>query len=133
MAESLYTFMLCFVVLNCAASLKNNPPDNGNEFFGLAIGFVIIAGGYAAGAISGGAFNPAVAFGVDVSSAGLGFGWSFAYLAYELTGAALAALCFAVVHPEEFLNSDGVPRRINETVKKLTAEFIGTYFLVFTV
>jgi aquaporin Z len=127
--EILYTFMLCFVVLNVACPAMSN----GNEYYGLAIGFVIVAAGYAAGGISGGAFNPAVAFGVDVSSAGLGFGWCFAYMSYELTGAALAALCFAVVHPEEFLNADGVPRRVNETVKKLTAEFIGTYFLVLTV
>ena len=34
------------------------------RYFGLAIGFVIVAGGYAAGWISGGAFNPAVAFGL---------------------------------------------------------------------
>merc|ERR1719274_280129 len=75
LAEVLYTFMLCFVVLNVATASKNA----GNQFFGLAIGFVIIAGGYAAGGISGGAFNPAVALGIDVSSAGLGFGWGFAY------------------------------------------------------
>merc|ERR1719487_3144591 len=65
LAEILYTFVLCFVVLNCAACKKNK----GNQFFGLAIGLVIIAGGYGAGYISGGAFNPAVAFGLDVSGA----------------------------------------------------------------
>merc|ERR1719337_743529 len=71
LAEVLYTFMLCFVVLNVAATGKNQP----NQYYGLAIGFVIVAGGYAAGGISGGAFNPAVALGIDISSAGLGFGW----------------------------------------------------------
>merc|ERR1719482_2322925 len=75
LAEVLYTFMLCFVVLNVATAAKNA----GNQFFGLAIGFVIIAGGYAAGNISGGAFNPAVALGTNISSAHLGFGWGFAY------------------------------------------------------
>merc|ERR1719217_69176 len=79
LAEVLYTFMLCFVVLNVACSKRNNPADKGNQFYGLAIGFVIIAGAYGAGAISGGCFNPAVAIGIDVSSAGLGFGWGFAY------------------------------------------------------
>merc|ERR1719265_1221813 len=53
--EVLYTFMLCFVVLNTATAAKND----GNQFFGLAIGFVIVAGGYAGGGISGGAVNPA--------------------------------------------------------------------------
>ena len=43
-----------------------------SEYFGLAIGFVIVAGGFAAGGVSGGAFNPAVAIGLDVSSAGQG-------------------------------------------------------------
>merc|ERR1719453_1290762 len=57
LAEILYTFMLCFVVLNVAAAKKNA----GTQFYGLAIGFVIVAGAYGAGNISGGAFNPAVA------------------------------------------------------------------------
>jgi aquaporin Z len=68
LAEIIYTFMLCFVVLNVAAS-----KDKGNQYFGLAIGFVVIAGGYGAGSISGGCFNPAVAFGIDFSSFGMGF------------------------------------------------------------
>ena len=45
-------------------------PVGGVRYFGLAIGFVIVAGGYGAGWISGGAFNPAVAIGIDVASAG---------------------------------------------------------------
>merc|ERR1719388_711148 len=90
LAEVLYTFMLCFVVLNVATARKNE----GNQFYGLAIGFVIIAGGYAAGNISGGAFNPAVALGIDLSSAGIGFGWGFAYFGYEMIGAGLASLLF---------------------------------------
>merc|ERR1719380_506221 len=102
LAEVLYTFMLCFVVLNVAASRKNE----GNQFYGLAIGFVIVAGGYAVGNISGGAFNPAVALGIDISSAGIGIGWGFAYTGYELLGSALAAIMFRVVRPDEF---DGNP------------------------
>ena len=44
-----------------------------------------------------GCFNPAVAIGIDVSSAGLGFGWSAAYTGYEILGAALAAAAFRVI------------------------------------
>merc|ERR1719409_2503527 len=124
LVEVLYTFMLCFVVLNVAATKAND----GNQFFGLAIGFVIIAGGYAGGGVSGGAFNPAVAFGIDVPSAGLGFGWSFAYLAYELIGAALAAGLYRVVHPEEY-----APGATATLGVKCCSEFIGTFFLVLTV
>merc|ERR1719236_238780 len=124
LAEVLYTFMLCFVVLNVATAKKND----GNQFFGLAIGFVIIAGGYAAGGISGGAFNPAVALGIDVSSAGLGFGWGFAYTGYELIGAALASALFRVVRPDEFGGESEY-----SLGTKLVSEFIGTFFLVLTV
>jgi len=38
LAEILYTFMLCFVVLNVAVAQATA----GNQFFGLAIGFVIV-------------------------------------------------------------------------------------------
>merc|ERR1719460_2637799 len=107
LAEVLYTFMLCFVVLNCAASKKNGcgSLDGNQQFYGLAIGFVIIAGAYGAGNISGGAFNPAVALGLDVSSAGVGFGWGFAYTGYEIIGAALAAGLYRVVRPDDFDDS----------------------------
>merc|ERR1719378_868223 len=124
LAEVLYTFMLCFVVLNVACAKQNQ----GNQFYGLAIGFVIIAGGYAAGGISGGAFNPAVALGIDVSSAGLGFGWGFAYTGYELIGAAIAAGLFRVVRPDEFGGDSEYG-----LVPKLCSEFLGTFFLVLTV
>jgi len=124
LAEVLYTFMLCFVVLNVAASRKNE----GNQFYGMAIGFVIIAGGYAVGNISGGAFNPAVALGIDISSAGVGIGWGIAYTGYELLGSALAAFMFRLVRPDEF---GGSPTYALGT--KLLSEFLGTFFLVLTV
>merc|ERR1719456_2137823 len=90
--------MLCFVVLNCAASTSNS----NNQFYGLAIGFVIVAGGYGAGHISGGAFNPAVALGIDLSSAmHHGVFWGPIYVVFELIGAALAAGLFRVVRAHE--------------------------------
>lgn len=67
--ETLYTAMLCFVFLNTAIATRNTP----NQFYGLAIGFVIVAGGYASGPISGAAFNPAVSTGYRLT---LGC-WSF--------------------------------------------------------
>merc|ERR1719171_1962254 len=91
LVEMLYTCMLCFVVLNVATAGKNQP----NEYYGLAIGFVIVAGGYAAGGISGGAFNPAVAIGID--AAGSASGWCLYYYFYQLVGAALASGFFRVV------------------------------------
>lgn len=124
-AELTYTFMLCFVVLNVACSPKSG--NSPNQFYGLAIGFVIVAGAYGAGAISGGCFNPAVAFGIDISSAHKGFGWSFVYLIFELIGAALASGLHRVVRPAEYGLS------IAPIVSKLTSEYLGTFFLVLTV
>lgn len=60
--EFLFTFALCFVVLNVAEAKETK----GNMFFGLVIGSTVLVGAYAVGAISGGAFNPAVAFGICV-------------------------------------------------------------------
>jgi len=120
--ELLYTLMLCFVVLNVAVAKKNQ----GKQFYGLAIGFVIVAGAYGAGAVSGGCFNPAVAIGIDISSAGLGFGWCIVYLAAEVIGAVLAAVLFKVVRPEDF-------NRQKTPITELVSEFLGTFFLVLTV
>jgi aquaporin Z len=119
-AEILYTFMLCFVVMRAAVSMKN--PDN-NEYFGMAIGFVIVAGGYAAGWISGGAFNPAVAIGIDVASAGQGVYYCLLYTVFELIGAFLAFAVNKVIESPE----------VSATLKNAVAEFVGTFFLVLTV
>merc|ERR1719277_1712304 len=119
----MYTAMLCFVVLNVACSSASRE----NQYYGLAIGFVIVAGGYAVGSISGGAFNPAVALAIDLSSANKGFGVSLAYTGFEFIAAALAAGAFRVVRPEEF---DGEKKT---TTAKLASEFLGTYFLFVTV
>lgn len=87
--ELLFTFALSYVVLNVATS-KDHPD---NSFYGLAIGFTVLAGAVAVGAISGGAFNPAVV----VSGALIGlFGWTTlpVYLAAQLLAGAAAGLVF---------------------------------------
>jgi len=131
LCELLYTFMLCFVVCNVACSKVH---AGKNQFYGLAIGFVVVAGGYGAGHISGGCFNPAVAIGIDVSSAGLGFGWCLPYTIAEFIGAGLAAVLFQVVRPEETDEAaDGATEASSGIVPKVVSEFLGTYFLVLTV
>lgn len=125
--ELLYTFMLCFVVLNVAASKK----DGGNQYYGIAIGFVIVAGAYGAGNISGGCFNPAVALALDASSVSSGFGYSLIYILFELLGALLAVGLFQVCRPEE--KTDAMAPAEYAMPAKLMSEFIGTYMLVLTV
>merc|ERR1719473_1147523 len=144
LAEVLYTFVLCFVVLNAACSKKSGCAT-GQQYYGLAIGFVIVAGGYGAGSISGGAFNPAVALGLDGSSVVKGSfkGWGFAYVGFEVIGAVLAAALFRVIRPDDFdtdadyhEGSHGVPKHGSsdyEPATKCLSEFIGTYVLVLTV
>jgi len=88
---------------------------------------VIVAGAYGAGAVSGGCFNPAVAIGIDGSSMKF-TGWCITYAAFELIGAALAAVLFKVVRPEDFSRNAEAG-----LVSKLVSEFLGTFMLVLTV
>ncbi|HKV28032.1 MAG TPA: aquaporin [Candidatus Acidoferrales bacterium] len=92
-AEFLFTFALVFVVLNTATAKGTE----GNSFYGLAIGMTVMAGAYAVGNISGGAFNPAVALGI--TTMGL-VGWSsiWIYLVANFLGGAAAAGAFALVY-----------------------------------
>ena len=102
-AEFLFTFALAWVVLNVATARGTD----GNSFYGLAIGFTVVAGAFAVGGISGGAFNPAVALGAMVT--GL-FEWSniWIYLLADFLGAAAAAYTFLFVLPAEKPTGDYV-------------------------
>jgi aquaporin Z len=92
--ELLFTFALSYVVLNVATSKD----QLGNSFFGLAIGFTVVAGAFAVGGISGGAFNPAVTLGA--ATGGL-FAWStlWVYLVVQLVAGAAAGLTFRALNP----------------------------------
>jgi aquaporin Z len=94
--ELLFTFALCYVVLNVATS-KDQP---GNSFFGLAIGFTVLAGAFAVGGISGAAFNPAVSLGAAVG--GL-FAWStlWVYLVVQVIAGIAAGLVFRGLNPDD--------------------------------
>mmetsp|Transcript_2808 Transcript_2808/g.6571 ORF Transcript_2808/g.6571 Transcript_2808/m.6571 type:complete len:456 (-) Transcript_2808:73-1440(-) len=126
--ELVYTFLLCFVVLNAAASKRLGGK---NQFYGLAIGFVIVAGAYGPGAVSGGCFNPAVAIAIDAVSIRQGFGWCVVYASFEIMGATLAVAAFWIMRHEE--KDFGPPPDDYTLQSKLTAEAIGTFVLVLTV
>lgn len=57
-AEFLFTVALMWIILNVAIAKKNA----GNNFYGIAIGFIVGAGIFTVGGISFAAFNPAVTF-----------------------------------------------------------------------
>ncbi len=96
LAEFLFTFALCYVILNVATSTATS----GNSFYGLAIGFTVLAGAFAVGPVSGGAFNPAVAVALTywgvVAPANI-----WIYLVANFAGGALAAAAFKFLNPDD--------------------------------
>lgn len=95
-AEFIGTFALCYVVLNVATAKGTA----GNSNYGLAIGFTVMVMAFAFGGISGGAFNPAIATGITVmhieKAANI-----WIYLLSDFAGAALAALTFRFINPDD--------------------------------
>jgi len=96
LAEFLFTFLLAYVVLNVATSRDH--PDN--SFYGLAIGFTVMAGAFAVGPFSNGVFNPAVALGIWVMNLVAGQSL-WIYLLANLAGGAAAALTFKALNPDD--------------------------------
>lgn len=96
LAEFLFTFALCYVVLNVATTNATA----GNSYFGWAIGFTVLVGAYSVGAISSAAFNPAVALGITILNLSY---WSnlWIYIVANLLGGVAAALVVNAAHPAE--------------------------------
>lgn len=92
-AEFLGAFALVYVILNTAYTRAGT----GNSYYGLAIGSTLTGVIWTLGSISGGVFNPALAFGASI--AGM-FEWGdfWVYLIGALMGAAAAASAFQVIY-----------------------------------
>jgi len=131
--------------LNTAASKVHGGKS---QFYGIAIGFVVVAGAYGAGSVSMGCFNPAVALAIDTASFWIGFKFGPIYFVFEMIGAVLAAVCFKICRPEDFeKDSAGNDMSLEEVRReqraegrpdyemssRLLSEFLGTYMLVLTV
>lgn len=99
--EVIFTFALASVVLNSATS-KNTA---GNSFYGLAIGFTVLAAAFAGGPISGGAFNPAVGTGPILIDTIIGHHDSikniWIYLVGPFVGGGIAGLVFNYLNPDD--------------------------------
>jgi aquaporin Z len=91
--EFLFSFLLVLAVLNAATSSK----VSGNSYFGLAIGFVLTAGGITVGDFTGGCFNPAVAIALCALT-GRGVKNIWVYVLGEVLGAVAAAGMFTFWH-----------------------------------
>jgi len=96
LAEFLFTFALAYVVLNVATAKATS----GDSFYGLAIGMTFMAGTFAVGGVSGGAFNPAVALG-DTAMKLLRSSDVWIHLVADCAGGAVAALIFKQMNPED--------------------------------
>ncbi len=99
LAEALFTFALSLVVLN----VVTDDATADNSFYGLAIGFTVMAGAFAVGGISGGVFNPAVGSGPILVDALMGdgaFDQLWIYWVGPLLGAVAAAGVYDLQHPD---------------------------------
>ena len=96
LAEFLYTFALCYVVLNVATA----EPNHGNSFYGLAIGFTVTVGVFTVGKISGGAFNPAVAAGLTTIGSVSPLSSGIYYIG-DLAGGVIAGLVFDLLNSQK--------------------------------
>ncbi len=97
MAEFCFTFLLVFTVLNLTTAKKTE----GNQYYGIAIGGVVMAGAFAVGGtVCSGAFNPAVELGLSVMQLAE---WNTAwiYIAVNFYAGCVAALVFRLLNPEE--------------------------------
>ena len=92
--EAIFTFALVLVILNVAT----NPKTEGNSYYGLAIGFTIMAAAFAGGKISGGVYNPAVGIGPILVDAIMGDGNTLSNLWYYLVGPIVGAVLAAYVY-----------------------------------
>jgi aquaporin Z len=95
--ELIFTFLLCFVILNVAATDKTK----GNDYFGIAIGFTLMIAAFAGGSISGGAFNPAVGISpllYDISNITSHVTHIVLYLAGPVSGGLLAGIMYKSIH-----------------------------------
>jgi glycerol uptake facilitator-like aquaporin len=138
--EIIITFCLCHTFLHVATT----GAQDGNSYYGLAIGFSVFSGLVSTGGTSGGAFNPAVAM-LSVIAGEVGDVWI--HIVGPLLGGFLAGLTFLVTHPSEYLPStlplgfrqifssramvDAV--NIRELLAPYIFEFIGTFLLCFTI
>jgi aquaporin Z len=100
-AEILFTFMLVWVIMNVATAKANQ----GNDFYGIAIGFTVAGAIYTVGIVSLAVLNPAVAIALVLVGK-----LSLSQIAIPIFGSLLgglgAVLLFNLGHPTEGCSDD---------------------------
>lgn len=100
--EMLYTFLLGWIVINVATAKVNH----GNEFYGVAVGFGIMAIVFTIGGFTGSCVNPSLGFGTIIVHAirersWLRFGDLWIYLIGPYLGGFIATMMFYAAHTDE--------------------------------
>lgn len=147
LAEIIITFALCHVFLHVATTST----QANNSYYGVAVGFTVLAGTLSVGSVSGGCFNPAVAM---LSLVHKGQAWAdtkftnfasietgadkvWIHVVGPLVGAILAAVLFRATHPRELEPSfkvcgPALAAKAREAAAPVLLEFVGTFFVAFT-
>jgi len=152
-AEVFYVAMLAFVALS-VTSRRNSSEKNPNQFYGLAMGLVVLAGSHATSQISGAVLNPAVSLALSITKRPNihdmpdthdlpdlpdlpdtpDASWlCFCYMCYQALGAGFATFLFRVTRREDFMSEEQASDYVASLSTRLASEFIGTFALVATV
>ncbi|KAK7198142.1 aquaporin-like protein [Novymonas esmeraldas] len=125
-SELIFTFAICLVVLNIAYSRQS-----GNFFYGFAVGMTMSAGSASVGHISGGAFNPAAATGLQVAMCLAGscddLKSIWIYWLAPVAGAVAAAILFSqMAQPTDtqVLEDQKVFQDVNQLHRQRTAQAV---------
>lgn len=126
LCAAMVNFALSSVVLHTATTKA----QEGNDFFGLAIGFTILSGAVSVGRISGGAFNPAMGsmtllYGAEAAKD------VWVYWVGPLLGGLAAAGAFRALAWSEY--HEEAPSAARALSAPAGMEAVGTMFLCFTV
>lgn len=97
-AEALFAFLLCLIHLNVLSALGVKAGKEGNGYFGLAMGFTLLAGSVCVGGISGGIFNPATGLGLYLANGITGGGFARGSVLYYLVAPPIGARFAALAH-----------------------------------
>lgn len=103
--EAVFTAVLCFVGLSCMqdGTMQEGAPvaSQRSQCFGIALGFVYVAGGHAAAGASGAFFSPATALACGLTGPAAGRLPSLLYVASEAVGATVAVVFYLATRPGE--------------------------------
>eukprot|EP00919_Chromeraceae_sp_WS-2016_P071764 GHVR01169887.1.p1 GENE.GHVR01169887.1~~GHVR01169887.1.p1 ORF type:complete len:253 (+),score=43.06 GHVR01169887.1:40-759(+) len=121
-AEIIFSAFLVYTVLNVATTNV----QQGNSYFGFAIGMSVCVSAFSIGGISGCCLNPAVALGATFVRAVFGVQTEYIYLPLyvlaPLTGGALAAGMFRLVRQDEYAKAkycEGEPSESDDLISKM--------------